>query len=374
MTDGLSAYSGEAMNIDLPFVHQDEDRHGNVRVYFRRRLGAKKIRLRAAPGTPAFMAEYDAALKASEARDAVRVDGVEVLDRAPVPGSFRSLCVDYLRSEEWDRLGAGTKRARRKILDHIWDEKVAPDSDRTVSDMPLTRFDFRVVKMLRDRKAGLPGAARERIKVLSPIFAWALENEIEGVTTNPCRDVKRPRSTGEGRHTWTLEEIAQYEARHPIGTKARLALVLLLIFAHRRADVTVFGRQHVKNGWIKYTQHKNRFRSPVEIEAPMPAAVQRVIDATPTGDLTFLVNEYGQPFTAAGFGNKMRQWCDEADLPHCSAHGLRKARAAGLASLGAPPHEIMAVTGHRTLAEVERYTRKYDRRKSAEAAFKRSET
>ena len=64
----------------------------------------------------------------------------------------------------------------------------------------------------------------------------------------------------------------------------------------------------------------------------------------------------------------MRQWCDEAGLPHCSAHGLRKARAAGLASLGAPPHEIMAVTGHRTLKEVERYTLAANQRTLAEAA------
>src|SRR5690606_11705195 len=105
------------------------------------------------------------------------------------------------------------------------------------------------------------------------------------------------------------------------------------------------------------------------VEMPMLPEVQAVIDATPTGDLAFLVNEYGQPFSIAGFGNKMRQWCDEAGLSHCSAHGLRKARAAGLASLGAGPHEIMAVTGHQTLAEVERYTKAYDRKRLAKIAM-----
>jgi len=59
--------------------------------------------------------------------------------------------------------------------------------------------------------------------------------------------------------------------------------------------------------------------------------------------LAFLVNDFGRPFTAAGFGNRFRQWCNEAGVKRCSAHGLRKAAAARLAELGATEHEIMAV-------------------------------
>lgn len=53
-----------------------------------------------------------------------------------------------------------------------------------------------------------------------------------------------------------------------------------------------------------------------------------VIDATPASNMTFLVTEFGKPFTSNGFGNRFRKWCDEAGLPHVSAHGLRKAGAA----------------------------------------------
>lgn len=52
----------------------------------------------------------------------------------------------------------------------------------------------------------------------------------------------------------------------------------------------------------------------------------------------------------------MREWCNAADLPECSAHGLRKACARRLAEAGATAHEIMSVTGHKTLAEVQHYT------------------
>src|SRR3546814_13065565 len=72
--------------------------------------------------------------------------------------------------------------------------------------------------------------------------------------------------------------------------------------------------------------------------------------------MTFLVTEYGKPFTANGFGNWMRDRCDEAGLPQCSSHGLRKAMAKRLAEAGCSVNEIMSITGHATAGEVIRYT------------------
>jgi integrase len=85
------------------------------------------------------------------------------------------------------------------------------------------------------------------------------------------------------------------------------------------------------------------------------------------------VTEFGRPFTAAGFGNRFRKWCDEAELPHCSAHGLRKAGAARLAELGATDREIMAINGHQTAKEVDRYTKGSRQRELAARAMKKWE-
>ena len=48
-----------------------------------------------------------------------------------------------------------------------------------------------------------------------------------------------------------------------------------------------------------------------------------------------------------------------------SAHGLRKAKSRRLAEKGRSAHEIMAVTGHKTLAELQRYTEAAERKKMA---------
>lgn len=117
------------------------------------------------------------------------------------------------------------------------------------------------------------------------------------------------------------------------------------------------GPQHVRDRGIKYRQAKNEHRNPIDMDILLYVDLAEAIPATPSGHLTFLITEYGKLLTANGFGNAFKDWCRLADLPHCSAHGLCKATADRLAERGAAAHETMAITGHRSLEEVERYTR-----------------
>src|SRR5437016_1415953 len=88
------------LTVNFPYVHRDRDRHGNVRLYYRRRTGEPKVRLRAEPGTAEFAAEYDAA----QARDKVGPsDPPTELQRAE-KGTLGWLCGMYLRSAEYSRL------------------------------------------------------------------------------------------------------------------------------------------------------------------------------------------------------------------------------------------------------------------------------
>jgi integrase len=85
----------------------------------------------------------------------------------------------------------------------------------------------------------------------------------------------------------------------------------------------------------------------------------------PKTNLTFLVNGRGTPFTH-GYNRSWRKWIAEAGLePRCVPHGLRKAGMDRFAAAGWTVHEIAAWSGHQTLAEVERYTKKYDRVEAA---------
>lgn len=135
----------------------------------------------------------------------------------------------------------------------------------------------------------------------------------------------------------------------------------------RRSDVVLLGRQHLtKDGRLRYTQFKNRYIKPIEVDIPLIPEFQNILDASPLGDMTFLVTEFNRPFSANGFGNRMRKWCDDAGLPQCSAHGVRKPAAARLAELGCTDHEIMAIGGWKTLKQVQLYTKGARRRVMAD--------
>jgi len=133
-----------------------------------------------------------------------------------------------------------------------------------------------------------------------------------------------------------------------------------------RCDVVRMGRQHVRRGTVSLRRQKTK----VAFDVPVMPALREAIDAMPPGDhLTFLVTAHGKPFTAAGFGNWFRNQCRAAGLPHCSAHGLRKAAARRLAEAGCTEHEIAAITGHASLKEVQRYTKSADQKRLAISAM-----
>jgi integrase/recombinase XerD len=339
------------MQIRFKHLVEDRDRHGNIRLYVRL-PGRKKVRIRAPFGTDEFTAAYNAAVSDHAAAPAQA--------RETKSGSFRHLCVLYYTSSTFKRLDRATQAWRRRALDAMCEKH---------AHKPVALLASRHIRMLRDERADLPGAANTRLKALKALFAWACEEKPEFAPQNPTLGVRKIRYASDGHHSWTPEEIGQYRDRHPIGSKPRLALDLLLFTGGRREDAVRLGPQHVRNGRMRFRQAKNEHRNPIDIDIPLHPQLEATISATPSGHLAFLSTEFGRPFTPAGFGNWFRDQCDQANLHHCSAHGLRKATAAALAEAGATAHEIAAVTGHMSLEEIERYTRGARKKKLADAAM-----
>lgn len=340
------------MKIRVKYVVEDTDRHGNVRLYLRK-PGHPKTRLRGPLGTPEFWADYHAAM-ASPAPKPKQKPGALTRD------SMRWLVGEYYKSAMFKELDPKTKATRRGILERF----CANNSD---GEKPFAAIQPSHIRKRRDAMADKPEAANGMVKVLRQVFKYAVRYEL--IERNPADGIELLKSGSEGYHSWTLAEIEQYEAKHPVGTTARLALALALYTGQRRGDLVQFGRQHVRDEWLIFTQNKNRNRNPVRLEIPIIPALRQVLDASPTGDLTFLVTAHGRPFTNNGFGNRFRDWCDAAGLPHCSVHGLRKAAAARLAELGCTEFEIMAITGHQTSKEVTRYTKAASQKTRAASAL-----
>ena len=231
-------------------------------------------------------------------------------------------------------------------------------------------MEIRHVARIRDEKADYPEAANARVKALRQVFTWAMSPLVGYAARNPARDVPYLRSKNpDGFHTWTVEEIRQFEERHPVGTKAQKALAIGLFMGVRRSDAVRLGRQMERDGLMCFTEVKGQARKPKNRELPILPELRAALDASHSGHLTYIVTEFGKPFTPAGFGNWFRKRCDEAGLPHCSFHGLRKAGATIAADNGATEHQLMAIFGWASPKQAALYTRKADKNKLARDAM-----
>jgi len=332
--------------IRLKYVHRWVDkRYGwaTARYYFRR--DGRRTPLPGLPGSEEFMAAYQAAL------------GGQSLPRPMIgasrtkAGSLNALVVTYLGSAEFLSRPRATQTTYRNILERF---------RREHGDKPVALLTRQHISAMLAAKVKTPAAANHWLRLVKVLMQLAVD---EGYRPdNPTTGIKRIKNRTDGFHTWTEAEIAQFENKHPIGSKARLAFALLLYTAQRRSDVVRMGRQHVRGNVVQVRQQKTG----ATLAIPMHSDLAKIIEATPNDHLTFLTTSFGNSFTAAGFGNWFRERCNEACLPrHCAAHGLRKAACRRLAEAGCSTNVIASISGHTTLTEVARYTKAADQERMA---------
>ena len=268
--------------------------------YFRRR-GYPRVRLPGLPWSPSFMAAYEAAF--SGPRAAIGAGRIK-------PGSVSAVVAEYFDSQQFfASKSPGTQRMRRGILERF---------RAAYGDRPFALLPPEWIEALLDAKP--PHAARSWLVTLRSLCQFAIKRG--WLRTDPTRDIKQRSIKGDGFHTWTEEEISQFEAHHPMGSKPRLALALLLYTAQRRSDVVRIGRQHIKDGVLTVKQQKTG----VTLAIPVHPQLQAVLDATPSEHLTFLVTATGKPYGGNAFSEQFRElvrrgWIAEALLGTWAAQG-----------------------------------------------------
>ena len=273
------------------YVHGYLDRHGKPRHYLRR-PGQKEVPLPGMPWSPEFMEAYEAAMNSAAP--------VIIGETRSAPGTVAEAVARYFGSTVFASLAPSTQAMRRAILQRFRDEHGAKRIRKLQPEHVA-----RLIGKLR------PFAQRNMSKTLRGLMAFALAEGL--IVVDPTVSVKlAPAKDAGGFATWTAAQIAQYRAHHPIGTRARLALELLYGSMQRRGDVVRLGGQHVHRGILSLRQQKTG----AQVDIPLLEELLEAIEAMPKAEhLTFLVTEFGKPFTAAGFGNWFRDRCNAADLP-----------------------------------------------------------
>jgi enterobacteria phage integrase len=334
--------------IKLRFINEYVDRHGKVRRYFRR-PGCRAVPLPGLPGSIEFIAAYQAALAI--------VAPPPPSPRHVVAGSLAAVAAGYLRSSAFANLSLSSQSSYRVALKPI----LAAHGHRLVRELPRTAARH----IIEEIGATRPGMANLTRAVLSNIVAYAIETGVRA--DNPFTGLK-PYRLGTY-HTWTDPEIAQFERRWPLGTRERLAFALLLYTGQRGGDVVKILRSDIVDGRIRVAQDKARKGTTNELMIPIHPALARVLQAGPVVGLQHIITDNrGRPLRA--LTELIEVAVRRAGLPpRCVAHGLRKAALRRLAEHGSTTKEIAAVSGHRSLSEIERYTARADQAGLARSAI-----
>jgi site-specific recombinase XerD len=353
----------------------DKDRHGNLRCYYRR-AGLPKIRLREPYGSDAF---YDELACARLGQPYVKADTrPKPMAETAGKGTFAWLVREYLRRNK-ALLAKSTLEQKRRVLEGIGDETCLSKSGQRLAEMAFAGLRSSHIATLRDQKIEAPEAANHRIKALSALFRWAVEEKL--ASANPAETVKKIETASTGHHPLTEAEMQAYLDTHGPGTKARLAFLIFRYTSLRVSDVSKLGRQHlywttdqdadgneIRIQRFAIRPKKTARKSGTVVDMIVLPPLAEAIAALPAdgGHLALLINDHGKPYSEKGLGQRMRKWFDEAGLTHCSSHGIRKANAVTAAENGATAAQLLSMFGWTQLRQAEGYTRSAERKRLAD--------
>lgn len=329
------------MKLDLPYINAYPDRHGKMRYYFRRK--SVRVALPGSPGTAEFIAAYNVALEGTK-----RAAPSETF----YPGAFKALCHEYEHSAEFSQLAKSTQRETRYVLNALVEKH---------GDNPLAKFERRHIRILRDSMKDKPGAANKMLRVLKVLLGFAVEREY--IERSPATRIKMLKG-GEHR-AWTESEKQGFENYWPLGSLPRLGYALALYTGQRRADIAALTWAQIAGGALKLQQQKTSAVLVIPLHPELKTALASVHPRAET-----ILAKRGRALSPIYFGHLMAKAIEAAGLDRkCVLHGLRKSAAVALIDAGCTPHQVAAITGHKTQNMIELYAKMRNQQKLGKDAM-----
>lgn len=347
------------MKINYPGLIREELPSGTFRYRVRPKGDPKRrILIHCGPEHEEFQKQYSAARCGQQPKP------IKKAHEYAVPRSIGwlvNLYFDYLG----ERVKAGTTSAKtlkkkRNLLNRLLDE---PDR---VMDIPREKL----IEM-QDAMGSTPAQADAFIEAIAVMYDWAVERKY--VKENTARGIKSVYIKGDGATPWKAADVKKFFTKHSIGSKAHVAMYVLLWTGCRIEDLTILGRSYecMIDGiealrWVPLKKGSS------EVCIPLFAPLKEATRAAKVQGQTYLLGRGGKPFSSGDSASAMfKRWCKDAHLGHLSAHGVRKGLAEVLAELGCSQYEIMAILGHSEAKTSEVYTRRVERWRLAKTALDR---
>jgi integrase len=334
----------------LRYVHSFVDKTGRVRFYFRHK--GERWPLPGQPGSMEFAARYD---ELRQERVEPRRSNV-----AFGPNSLGSVIEKYIASDPFKRKANHTRRQYRRLLDRV----------KEICGRALI-VDLREEHVREIRSRFLPHTftADEVVMLLSILWVFAKENLAMRLGQNPATDIRRLHKRSWEHEPWPESVIRKFEAEARPKPNARLALLLLLYTGQRAGDVAAMKWEQYDGKGIAVRQQKTD--EPLWI--PCHSKLKAALDSAERKSDFILTTQFGSGYSAGAFCNMIAEATAQIGSKEYTAHGLRKNAAIALAEANCIPHQIMAITGHKTLKQVMHYSKGAAQKRLAQEAIDKLE-
>ena len=271
------------------------------------------------------------------------------------PGSMADVIRQYKQAPEFTDL---REASRRQYLIHLG------TLSETWGSQPIASIERKHILALRDKYAETPGKANHLIIVLRIVLKFAMDRDYR--RDNPAKDIKKLKM-GPGHKPWPDEAIDAFLASSP--PMMGLALKIGLYTGQRSGDVRAMSWHDYDGEQIQVVQSKTG----TKLSIPVHSALREALGAQERVSPIILTTETGRPFTGANFRHHFGKAVRAAGLYGLVFHGLRYTASVRLAEAGCSLKEIASITGHKSLAMLEKYTSGVDQKRMAGAAIHRLE-
>lgn len=333
----------------FPNAKQYRDRHGKVR--WRYRCKGFTAELGTEWGSEDFKRRYADAVNREKSKAGAGASRT-------VPGTVDWLVAKFY-TLHFPTIEDSTKKDYRACIEPF---RLAHGSKR------VSHMQRRHVVEIKAQMAGTPQQANKTLKRLSQLMDLAIDLELR--TDNPVKGVKLFPTNPEGYHTWDEGEIARFYQVHRKGTLPHLVMTLMLYTGAAKCDAVKLGKGNIRDGRLTYRRRKTK-KNPegFEVSIPIHPYLAEALSHVRADAFTFLETRYGKARSEKSLGGDMRKWCDDAGLPNCTAHGLRKAICRRIAEIENDVFKVMSVSGHKDIKQAQKYIEAFGRKAKADAAI-----
>lgn len=292
---------------------------GSFRTYYYAWKGGPP--LRGEPGTPEFIASYNAAV-------AQKI--------GPPTGVLLAVLFRFQESAEF-QFGI-SPRTRRDYIKQI--KRI----ERTFGDFPIKALDDPRARSVflewRDQLAQTSlRQADYAYGTLARILSWAHNRGL--IARNPCAKGGKLYHGTRIHKIWDEEDIAGFLGTAP--RYLRLAMLLAVNTGQRQGDL-------LRLPWSAYDGKKIRLRqgkTGAYVPIPVTDELKAALDAASRKGPIILTNSEGKPWSESGFQGAWGKATMRAGIRGLTFHDLRGTAVVTLARAGCNEVEIYSITGHK---------------------------